>query len=90
MEKITKKYLKMQTELHKRPDYGTASVKQAHLVKQIFEDSKFKSISDYGAGKRNLEKSLNELGLKNYDYFPYDPVFPDYGAPKPADLVCGE
>ncbi|PPR44544.1 MAG: hypothetical protein CFH18_00413 [Alphaproteobacteria bacterium MarineAlpha5_Bin8] len=88
MEKITKKYLKMQTELHKRPDYGTASVKQAHLVKQIFEDSKFKSISDYGAGKRNLEKSLNELGLKNYDYFPYDPVFPDYGAPKPADLVC--
>ena len=60
----------------------------APLVKKIFNDSKFKSISDYGAGKKNLEKALKELGLKNFDYFPYDPVFPDYGKPKPADLVC--
>ena len=36
----------------------------------------------------NLKKTLNSLGLKNFEYFPYDPAFPDYGPPKEADLVC--
>ena len=30
---------------------------------------------------------MRELGLA-LDYRPYDPAFPDYGAPRPADLVC--
>ena len=36
----------------------------------------------------NLEKKLLELGLKNFHYYPYDPVFPEYGPPKKADIVC--
>ena len=28
------------------------------------------------------------LGLKNFEYYPYDPVFPEYGSPKEADIVC--
>ena len=28
------------------------------------------------------------MGLKNFDYYPYDPVFPEYGPPKKADIVC--
>jgi hypothetical protein len=31
---------------------------------------------------------MTELGRAEFDYFPYDPAFPDYGSPKPADLVC--
>lgn len=28
------------------------------------------------------------MGLKNFDYYPYDPAFPEYGPPKKADIVC--
>jgi len=31
---------------------------------------------------------LNELGKTDFDYFPYDPAFPHYGEPRPADIVC--
>ena len=55
---------------------------------KIFEENKLTSISDYGAGKCNLQKKLIQLGLKDFDYFPYDPVFPEYGSPKKANLVC--
>ena len=58
------------------------------MLYKIIEDAKLNSISDYGAGKKNLQKTLIELGLKNFEYYPYDPVFPQYGSPKEADLVC--
>jgi len=85
---ISKEYLDLQKELHLNPNYGQASLKMAPIVKKIYEDSNFKSISDYGAGKKNLQKKLIELGLKHFEYYPYDPVFPEYGSPKKADLVC--
>jgi len=85
---ISKSYLELQKELHKNPNYGVASIKFAPNVKKIIEDAKLNSISDYGAGKKNLQKTLNDLGLNNYDYYPYDPAFPEYGPPKEADLVC--
>jgi len=47
-----------------------------------------KSLSDYGAGKCNLHRGLVSCGLGDFEYLPYDPAFPDYGDPKPADLVC--
>jgi hypothetical protein len=47
-----------------------------------------RSISDYGAGKQNLKKALHNLGKTNFEYFPYDPAFPEYGEPRKADLVC--
>ena len=59
MKKISKDYLNLQTKLHENPNYGTASISIAPLVKKLFEDFEFKSISDYGAGKKNLEKALN-------------------------------
>jgi hypothetical protein len=88
MKKISRKYLALQKELHQNPYYGVASIGIAPEVKDFFEAGKFKSISDYGAGKKNLLYTLTELGLKNFDYYAYDPVFPEYGPPKIGDLVC--
>jgi hypothetical protein len=85
---ISEEYLNLQKDLHLRSDYGTASLGIAPEVKQIFEKNNCTSISDYGAGKCNLQKKLIQLGLKDFNYFPYDPVFPEYGFPKKADLVC--
>ena len=61
MKKISKEYLNLQAKLHENPSYGTASISEAPLVKKLFEDFKFKSISDYGAGKKNLEKALESV-----------------------------
>ena len=88
MKTISEEYLHLQKELHSNPNYGVASLQIAPIVKKIFEDSNFISISDYGAGKKNLEKGLLKLGLKNFEYYPYDPAFPEYGLPKEADIVC--
>tara|TARA_B100000029_G_scaffold388658_1_gene384893 strand:+ start:3311 stop:3835 length:525 start_codon:yes stop_codon:yes gene_type:complete len=85
---ISDDYLKLQKKLHENPNYGVASIKFAPNVKTIVEDAKLYSISDYGAGKKNLQKRLMELGLKDFEYYPYDPAFPEYGQPKEADLVC--
>ena len=85
---ISQSYLAMQQELHKNPNYGVASLGYAPAVMSLMKQLKVRSLSDYGAGKCNLHKALQENGLQDYDYFPYDPVFPEYGSPQPADLVC--
>lgn len=85
---ISAEYLALQKQLHNNPNYGVASIGYAPLVKQILEISQARSLSDYGAGKQNLRKALHDLGKSNFDYFPYDPAFPEYGAPHPAELVC--
>lgn len=51
----------------------------APIVADIIREGKIKTVCDYGAGKQNLLKG---------EYSAYDPVFPDYGEPKIADLVC--
>jgi hypothetical protein len=81
-------YLKLQQELHENPNYGIMSIKFAPVVKQIIEQFQITSISDYGAGKKNLLKALKSQYNVNLPYFPYDPAFPEYGPPQPADLVC--
>jgi len=85
---ISANYLAQQQELHRNPDYGVASLSFAAIVKEVMDHYKVQSLSDYGAGKKNLLRGLSELGVTNFDYFPYDPAFPAYGGPKPADLVC--
>jgi hypothetical protein len=85
---ISADYLVQQQKLHENPDYGVASLAFASVVKELAEAMKVRSISDYGAGKQNLKRGLHELGKTDFDYFPYDPAFPDYGEPKSADLVC--
>jgi hypothetical protein len=85
---ISKEYLKQQQELHENPGYGVASLTFAPLVAKIINDNKIQSVSDYGAGKKRLLEGLKKAGLKNIEYFPYDPAFPEYGEPRSADLVC--
>jgi hypothetical protein len=85
---ISADYLAQQKELHKNPNYGVASLGYAPLVKGLLDQTGIKSISDYGAGKCNLRKALHDLGKRDFEYLPYDPAFPEYGPPKPAQLVC--
>lgn len=85
---ITESYRKMQQELHLNPNYGVASLAFAPLVGQLISALKIKSVSDYGAGKKNLLNGLRKIGIGDFHYFPYDPAFPHYGAPSQADLVC--
>ena len=87
--KISQEYLNEQKKLHKfNVNYGTASLENIKIIKNLLVEYKFKTLSDYGAGKKNLQKGLLESGYGDFQYFPYDPVFPEYGKPTPAHLVC--
>ena len=88
MSIISDEYLKEQINLHNNPDYGVASLVFSPIVAKICKENDIKNISDYGAGKKRLIDGLQKHGLNNIEYFPYDPVFPEYGEPKKADLVC--
>jgi len=85
---ISDDYRKLQQELHQNPNYGVMSIQFAPLVTQIVARLNIGSISDYGAGKQNLDKTLREQHGLNVEYRPYDPAFPEYGPARPADLVC--
>lgn len=85
---ISPEYLEQQKLLHQNPNYGVASLQYATLVVDMLDQTRAKSVSDYGAGKCNLRKKLHELGRTDIEYFPYDPAFPEYGPPKQADVVC--
>ena len=85
---ISASYLAQQKQMHENPDYGVASQHYAPIVIRLVDQIKAKSISDYGAGKCQLRQRMAELGKSDFEYFPYDPAFPDYGPPKQADLVC--
>lgn len=85
---ISEEYLKMQQELHLNPSYGTASLHFASTIATIIKEQNIQSLSDYGAGKKKLLKGLISHGINLKNYYPYDPAFPEYGAPKQAELVC--
>jgi hypothetical protein len=85
---ISEEYLRLQQELHKNPNYGVASLHFAPIVADVIRQTGVRSLSDYGAGKKNLLKGLQQAGVSGIDYLPYDPAFPEYGPPSPADLVC--
>ena len=74
---ITEDYQRQQQKLHENPNYGIASVFFAPIVAEIIEKFNVKSLSDYGAGKQRLNKTLVKNGVFLQDYFPYDPAFPD-------------
>lgn len=88
MQTISEAYRAMQQELHKNSNYGVASLAFAPMVAEIIRKTGAASVSDYGAGKQNLLKGLQQAGVSGVDYRPYDPAFPEYGRPQPADLVC--
>jgi len=85
---ISNNYLEEQKRLHKLYNYGIASISHAPNIKKILEETNIKNLSDYGAGKKNLQKELIKLGCKKFNYYPYDPVFPEYGKPVASELVC--
>jgi hypothetical protein len=85
---ISEGYRQLQQDLHQNPHYGIASLAFAPIVADVMRQCKARSVSDYGAGKKNLLKGLTEAGVTDFDYRPYDPAFPEYGEPRDADLVC--
>lgn len=84
---ISAEYLAEQQRLHESPKYGVASINFAPIVAQLIRDNRWESIHDYGAGKRRLKDALEQLGAE-VAYSASDPVFPEYGSPQSADLVC--
>lgn len=88
MKTITEEYRRLQQELHRNPKYGVASLAFAPMVADLIRSANVASVSDYGAGKKNLLKGLADAGIVVPAYYPYDPAFPEYGPPRPADLVC--
>lgn len=88
MKTITPEYLELQKLLHLNPNYGVASLSFAPIVAEIIKKANIKSLSDYGAGKKNLLLGINNNGIKDIEYFPYDPAFPQYGVPVASQLVC--
>ncbi|HET6941100.1 MAG TPA: hypothetical protein VFH89_02950 [Sphingomicrobium sp.] len=84
---ISDEYRAEQQELHKNPKYGVASLSFAPVVRALLRLGSCTSLSDYGAGKCNLKRALRLRDGGQVRYQPYDPAFPDYGAPQPAELV---
>jgi len=87
MHTITAEYVAEQKALHNNPSYGVASLSFAPIIARLVADNGWTSISDYGAGKKRLKTALSTLGV-NITYSAYDPAYPEYGDPTPADLVC--
>ena len=85
---ISEEYRKMQQELHQNPNYGVASLSFAPIVAELIRKGSIQSVADYGAGKKNLLKGLQQAGIQSLTYKPYDPAFPEYGPAQTADLVC--
>ena len=88
METITAESLEEQKNLHQNPNYGVASIGFAEEVGALMCHMSAQTITDYGAGKKNLKKALDSRGVSGYVYQPFDPVFPEYGDAVEADLVC--
>lgn len=84
---ITDAYRAEQQKLHGNKRYGVASLTYAPLVRKLLKIGECNSLSDYGAGKCNLKVALGLSDGGPVAYQPYDPAFPDYGPPRPADLV---
>ena len=61
--KITPDYLVEQQKLHANPDYGVASLAFAPIVAQLIRDNGWRSVSDYGAGKKRLQEGLAKAGV---------------------------
>ena len=88
MKIISKSYLEEQKTLHLNPNYGVASLHFAPIIAEIMKKNKLNSLSDYGAGKLRLLEGLKKQEMGNFQYFPFDPAFPEYGEPKRAEMVC--
>ncbi len=87
-ETISADYLRQQKILHRDVNYGVASIAFGPIVADIVRKAHVQTLCDYGAGKQRLLNALRKEGVELTGYLPYDPVFPEYGPPQSADLVC--
>lgn len=86
---ISETYRAQQTELHRNPDYGVASVHWAPTVADIARQTKPHHILDYGSGKGRLGTELRKLLKGPFELRQYEPAVPELsGAPEPSDLVA--
>ncbi len=90
MALISDEYLAMQKELHLREDYGTASIGYAATVARIINANRITELLDYGAGKGNLFKAIQQGQMVKhlFDYIPYEPAKAEWASkPDPCDMV---
>ena len=62
---ISDDYLRLQQELHADPKYGTTSLTFAPAIAELMRSRGLKTLSDYGAGKQNLLKGLQDQLTRN-------------------------
>lgn len=84
---ISDTYLKEQKRLHENDNYGRTARLYADTIKKILIDTNSSTLSDYGAGKKILNDAILATGYNKFTYYPYDPAFPEYGDPRPAEIV---
>jgi hypothetical protein len=84
---ISEEYRRMQTELHRNPGYGVASVGYAPLVAQVMQQVGARELLDYGAGKGRLGQALQQYIEGPLTIHHYDPAIPEWSAP-PAPCPC--
>ena len=82
-ELISPEFRELNARLHRENlAYGVGGGKEAPTVLKLVEQTKAKSVLDYGCGKGYLAKSLP------YPIWEYDPAIPNKDeSPRPADLV---
>lgn len=86
MTLITEEYRSLNASLHaSNPRYGIHGLQWATLLQTLIDVKGFKTVLDYGAGKRTLAPRLKGVEVREYD-----PAVPEISArPERADLlVC--
>ena len=90
MNLISDSYRALQTEMHRDPNYGVASIGYAPLVAKFIRQTESNTILDYGSGKGRLIAALRQLSPPcRCDVFQYDPAIPVWSAsPSPCRFVA--
>ena len=56
IKRISDKYLEEQKILHQKGNYGIASLGHAQTIKNLMIEANFKTLCDYGAGKKTFKR----------------------------------
>jgi hypothetical protein len=86
---ITEEYRRLQSELHRNPNYGIASVEYAPMVAEVMQAVGTRELLDYGAGKGRLGQTLNEMFEEPFTIHHYEPAVPEWSrSPAPCRFVA--
>lgn len=84
---ISDDYRKQQSELHKNPDYGVASIHFAPIVSKVCNQYGVEELLDYGCGKGRLAQNLNVDHSMMVQQ--YDPAMPEWAdVPEPSEMCA--